>query len=227
MIYNTNPDPDYPVLSGPGFAQHTCQPYTAVIPNQQQYFYNGQTVMQPVGGVADSRRYDAPAPQISAMGAAPVQPTPAPTYGFNQLVESTRRNQGAPVQTAPVAQTNPWAVQPAAQPATIPAPTYATQPVNPNGGYYYSSMNDPRYDALRTCHPSVDKKQGVWGVQETYAPVVAPTVNWGAASVVPNNVLQYGYVNSQPMVTYPQISTTPQPIQPSWAEIAEANFGKK
>lgn len=210
-IFNTNPDPDYPVNGGPGFIQHTCQPYN--IPTmQQQFYYNGQSVapvqQTPTFGYqqpqTDSRRYDA---QPTAV------PQSTPTFGFNQLVES-RRNMPAPVQT-PTQPTNPWAVQPVAQPAQpvmIPAPQQEA---------YYPSMYDSKYSSLYTCHPGFDKKQGAWGTQELYTTITPPTVNWGAsAPVIPQNVPQYGYMNSQPMPQFPQ-ATSAQPIQPSWEEIAK------
>ena len=215
-IFNPNPDPDYPVSGGPGFIQHTCQPYNVPNPMQQQFYYNGQNV-QPVQQAPtfgyqqnpqqlDSRRYDA---QPTAM------PQSTPAFGFNQLVES-RRNQPAP---APVAQqpTNPWAIQPNTQPTQpmIPAPQQNT---------YCPSMYDARYSSLYTCHPSFDKKQGVWGNQELYTTITPPTVNWGAqAPVVPQNVPQYGYVNSPSMPTFPQAPVA-QPIQPSWDEIAKQTW---
>jgi hypothetical protein len=92
---------------------------------------------------------------------------------------------------------------------------------------YYPSMYDPRYSALYTCHPTFDKKQGVWGNQQVYSNLVPPTVNWGAqAPVIPQNVPQYGYVNSQPMPQFPQAQAV-QPIQPTWEEIAKQNWGTK
>ena len=209
-IFNTNPDPDYPVSGGPGFIQHTCQPYNVPNPMQQQFYYNGQSVQPvqqaPTFGFAqqtDSRRYDA---QPTAM------PQSTPTFGFNQLVES-RRNQPAPV---PQNQ-NPWAVQSVSQPVQpmmVPAPQET----------YCPSMYDPKYSSLYQCHPGFDKKQGAWGTQELYTTITPPTVNWGAsAPVIPQNVPQYGYMNSQPMPQFPQAQST-QPIQLSWEEIAKQNW---
>lgn len=206
-IFNVNPDPDYPVLSGPGFVQHTCQPYN--VQQQQQFYYNGQSVMptfqQP--NMMDSRRYDMPQQQP----VMPVQQS-APTYGFNQLVENTRRND------APAMTQNPWAVQPIAQPQQQPMMMPQPEP--------YIQPYDPRYSAIYQCHPSFDKKQGVWGTQEVYNPIMPPTVNWGAApAAVPSQVPQYGYMTSQAMPTmqYPQVQ---QPIQQNWAEIAMQNWKK-
>ena len=215
-IFNVNPDPDYPVMDGPGFIQHTCQPYGNMMGGmQQQFYYNGQTA-QPIMPSApygmpsqqlDSRRYDA---QPTAM------PQSTPSFGFNQLVETSRRNQGTPAQMQqPV---SPWSgIQPNTQ--QIPQPVIPTQQQET----YYPSAYDPRYSALYTCHPKVDTKQSAWGNQEVYSPVMPPTVNWGAQpTVVPQYVPQYGYMNSQP-IQYPQSNMT-QPIQQSWEEIAKNNF---
>lgn len=206
-IFNVNPDPDYPVLNGIGFSQHTCQPYN-VQAQQQQFYYNGQSVMPtfPQPNMMDSRRYDVPQQPMMP------QASQAPTYGFNQLVENTRRND------VPAVPQNPWAVQPTTQPQQpmmmMPQPeTYVQQ-------------YDPRYSAIYQCHPSFDKKAGVWGAQEVYNPVMPPTVNWGSApSAVPSQVPQYGYMTSQPMpvMQYPQVQ---QPIQQNWAEIAMQNWKK-
>ena len=211
-IFNVNPDPDYPVMDGPGFIQHTCQPFGCNGSAQQQFYYNGQTIQpapmpqQSCGfnqPQFDSRRYDA---QPTAM------PQSTPTYGFNQLVETTRRNQGAPTQTPQPS--NPWGVQ-NQQPAMIPAPQQES---------YYPAAYDPKYSALYTGHPKIDSKQSVWGNQEVYSPIMPPTVNWGSqAPVVPQYVPQYGYMNSQP-IQYPQAMQ--QPIQQNWEEIAKHNFVK-
>ena len=202
-IFNVNPDPDYPVLTGPGFIQHTCQPYNVQPQYQQQFYYNGQSLYpQQQPNPMDSRRYDAP-PQ-------PIQ-SGTPTYAFNQLVEATRRTDT----TQPNTQ-NPWAqqpVQPVQQQQMVQPVPFQQMPAPVDPNYYQSGCCDPRYSAIYTCHPSFDKKQGVWGDQEVYNPILPPTVNWGAAPVVPTNVPQYGYIQSQPMMPYPQIQ---QPVQQNW-----------
>jgi hypothetical protein len=160
----------------------------------------------PQPNMMDSRRYDAPQQPMMMP-----QASQTPTYGFNQLVENTRRND------VPVVPQNPWAVQPTAQPQQ---PMMMPQPET------YVQQYDPRYSAIYQCHPSFDKKAGVWGVQEVYNPVMPPTVNWGSApSAVPSQVPQYGYMMSQPMpvMQYPQVQ---QPIQQNWAEIAMQNWKK-
>ena len=221
-IFNTNPDPDYPVNSGPGFIQHTCN-YGQIAQQQQPtFYYNGQQVMpgyqqQPAtffGQQPDSRRYDAPqTPQMPA----PMMMQPQQSFGFNQLVEDSRRNQ-PPVQPMmpPQPQQSAWGVQPTSQVPQIayqqPMPVIQEQA-------YIPSMN-PNYSALYTLHPSFDKKHGVWGNTELMTPIPQPTVSWGAApSVIPSNVPQYGQMNS---MAYPS-QVQPQ-TQTNWEQIARTNF---
>lgn len=224
-IFTPNPDPDYPVSGGPGFAQHTCN-YGQVQQQQPQFYFNGQTVspvafqpqvqtswfgqlQQPV----DSRRYDSQPVQIQQ----PVNvPAPAPTLGFNQLVEESRRNQ-QPVAPAPVQQQSMWGVQPSSQ---VQQCTYQAPQFNPAPSYT-PAMN-PDYSALYTLHPSFDKKHGVWGDTALMTPVAQPTIQWGAApSVTPTNVPPYGQMNSiaYPSQIQPNVST-------NWEQLALRNFNQ-
>jgi len=214
-IFNVNPDPDYPVLNGPGFIQYTYQNPVYANAGAQQFYYNGQSVapsgyqqqpQQPMMGFQmESRRYDAPAPTLQQQ-AQPQQ------YGFNQLVES-RRTQGA---------VNPWASQSVQQPTQqFAQPQSFAQfqaPVQP--------MTYPvECSALCTCHPSFDRKNA-WGDQPVYNPTPAPVVNWNGVSAQPmNNGPQYNY-NSAPTMSYP-VQPMTQAVQPSWEEIAKQNFGNK
>lgn len=224
-IFNQNPDPDYPVLTGPGFIQHTCQAPTYGQP--QQFYYNGQSVMpvQPAGYPVqptfgyDSRRYDMPAQPV--MQATPVVQQPQQSFGFNQLAEASRRNMTVPVQPTPAtapsaAPVSPWAAQPMPQPQAVPQyPVTAQVP----------AAYDPRYSAIYNLHPQFDKKKGVWGNQEMTTPCMPPIVNWGAQPEVP----QYGYgypAQPQPIPVYQYPQQVQQPVVQDWYQIAKANFGK-
>lgn len=201
-IYNQNPDPDYPVLNGPGFIQHTCQPYAQV---QQQYYYNGQYA-QPIQQPMDSRRYAAPAQPTFA---TPTPAQPQPTFGFNQLAEESRRNM-SPIQPQQ-AQASPWSVPTAAQ--QVQQQYLAPTPAIPQPTY------DPRYAALYQYNPTFDKKSGVWNNSDVCNPYVAPAVNWGAAEIpVPAQPQQFQY--QQPVFSPAQ----PQ-MQQDWEMIAKTNFG--
>lgn len=214
-IFNVNPDPDMPVLSGPGFAQYTYQPYTQNA-GAQQFYYNGATLQpayqpqtQPMGYPTDSRRYDAPTPALSSI---PQQQQ----IGFNQLVESRRTQTGQPGG-------NPWAVQGMQQQQMqqpqqmqvqyVPVPAPAVQTVTYPAGY----------SALCSCHPSFDKKKSAWGDQQVYNPLPAPMVDWSGVAAQP---MQTQYAYNVPQMTYPQPVMT-QPVQQSWEEIAQQNFGMK
>lgn len=224
-IFNTNPDPDYPVLNGPGFIQATYQQYNnpyMQAAGAQQYYYNGQYLQpmyQPMhqpGFPVDSRRYDAPTTPI------PTQ-QPQQTFGFNQFAESRRNQVNPPV-------TSPWAVQtiqqpqpvmPVMQPQQFAAPqTQVTTVTYPSA---YLTTNNP-YPALTTCHPSIDKTNA-WGDPKVYNPMPAPMVNWGNVGMQPVQVApqQCGYALQT--MTYPQPVMT-QPIQQNWEEIAKQNFPK-
>lgn len=209
-IFNTLPDPDMPVLNGAGFQQHICQPQGQMA--SQQFYYNGmqtqpiQSAPAPTFGFnqqpTDSRRYDAPAQQSMPVSPWSQQPTqPQPTFGFNQMVEQSRRDMMvAPTQPAPT----PWSIQP--QTTVV-----AQAPMCP-------AQYDPRYSAVYNCHPSFDKKQGVWGNTDVTLPVTAPTVNWNAPVQQPvQQPAQQGYVS----ITYPM---TAQPMQEDWMEIVRKNF---
>lgn len=227
-IFNPNPDPDYPVLNGPGFIQHT---YNQPLAQQQQFYYNGQAVVptmvpaqpaMPMMGnmnpMDQSRRYDAqPTPMM-----VPAQ-QPQQTFGFNQLAEQSRRNMTTipnptpqPAQT-PAVVASPWSVQ--TQPAQVPAmtPQFAPQQAQP------ASMYDPRYSAIYNCHPSIDRKSGVWGVQEVYTPCMAPSVNW--------NAMQTTAPAQYPQMTYPAVYQYPQqvqqPMQTNWEQIAKQTWGNQ
>lgn len=210
-IFNVNPDPDYPVLNGPGFIQYTYQNPVYANAGAQQFYYNGQSLapsgyQQPTMGFQmESRRYDAPAPTFQQQAQQPQQ------YGFNQLVES-RRTQGS---------ANPWAAQSVQQ----PQPQFG----QPQGfGQFQAPVQPMSYpvecSALCTCHPSFDRKNA-WGDQQAWNPTPAPIVNWnGVASQQMNNGPQYNY--GAPAMTYPTQPMT-QAVQPSWEEIAKQNFGNK
>lgn len=212
-IFNVLPDPDEPVLDGYGFGRHTCQQPQA--PQQQQFYYNGQVVTpapQPtfnynMPAQADSRRYDAPAPTVASPWAQ--QPAaPQSALGFNQLVEDSRRYQATqPVQQQP----SPWTIQ----------PQQAVQAPVPVAPAMYPSQYDPKYSAVYNCHPSFDKKAGVWGNTDVTQPCVAPTINWNAAQPQPVAQPQTapGYVS----ISYP---ITTQPMQEDWMEIVRKNFPK-
>lgn len=215
-IFNVNPDPDYPVLTSAGFSQYTYQtPYNNAA-GAQQYYYNGQTIApsgwqqpQPMGGYPmESRRYDAPVQQPFAQQPMIPQPQQQVQYQYNQLVESRRVQQAAPVQ-------NPWGGQTVQQP--VPQFTPA-QPIAPTVTTYPST----EYSALATCHPTFDKKNA-WGDQQVYNPVPAPVVNWSGVAAQP--MQQFQYANQIPAMQYP---TQPmaQPVQQSWEELAKQNFGK-
>lgn len=213
-IFNVNPDPDYPVLTNAGFSQYTYQSPYNVSAGAQQFYYNGQTLapsgwqqpaQQPMGGYPmESRRYDAPVPTMTP------QPQQSPVqYQFNQLVESRRVQQTAPVQ-------NPWAGQ------TMQQPVQQFAPIQPT----VQTVTYPAdgYSALCTCHPTFDRKN-VWGDQQVYNPVPAPPVNWSGVAAQPMQQQQYQYANQVPVMQYP---TQPiaQPVQQSWEELAKQNFGK-
>jgi hypothetical protein len=221
-IFNSNPDPDYPVLNGAGFAQHT---YNQQQMGQQQFYYNGQNVtpmtyQQPVPTMQvmpmdQSRRYDAP---VSAWGNPQPQPQPAPqsAFGFNQLAEQSRRNMPtlpAP-QVQPTQQVSPWAVQTQPTQPTIPVQPQFVAP-QPAGTY------DPRYSAIYQLHPSIDRKAGVWGVQEVHTPMMSSAINWNAQP--PQVPAAY------PQMTYPVTYQYPTQVQQStvenWEQIAKQTWG--
>lgn len=221
-IFNSNPDPDFPVMNGPGFIQHTCNPYPQQV-QQQQFYYNGQVVqpimqpqMQMNGGVGQSRRFDAqPSPMAPTM--------PQASYGFNQLAEQSRRNMVTvplqpaqqpvmmqPVQTQPQPmQTSPWAI-----PTQQQVQYQQFVPQQPDT----TTMYDPRYSAIYQCHPSIDRKQGVWGNTEVCVPCMTPVVNWnGQPFATQQQTITY-------TTTYPQ--QVVQPMQTTWEQSAKQIWGK-
>ena len=210
-ILNATQDPEYRP-SPAGFAQHTYAAQQQYMP--QQYYWNGQAIQpvfqQQTVGAEPSRRND-----------APPQPTvAAPTLGFNQLAEQSRRNMMPMPQQQPQVQfqaqqqvapqtTSPWAAQPQQQMPTMPV-----------YGQQMASCN-PEYSALYNFSTQLDRKQSVWDTTTTYTPVVAPVVNWAQAQQAPQM--------PAPQVTYLMCAAYPaqvqQPMQPNWEQMAKINFG--
>lgn len=231
-IFNVNPDPDWPVLSGPGFVQATYQPYNQPM-GAPSYYYNGMTVVPTtpqVGVQPDSRRYDtqSPAYQQNAMFQQPVFQQPVAqqpqTFGFNQLAESRRTQTTAP------AVMNPWAVQTVQQVQPVMQPVvqqFVPQTQVTTVSYPVTFGAGSPYAALSACHPMINKKNA-WGEQQVYNPTPAPVINWanvGVQTAPQQCTYALQPMAQQPQMTYPQ-PVFQQPVQQSWEELAKQNFCK-